>query len=225
MPENTAHTTRTQTSADAAAAPGDSRATYASKPSRLAPWHQRLQGHKITPRKIALYVLVLVIVILSSPILPTFIIGCILVAAGIALRIWTFGHLEKNDSMITTGPYAHTRNPAYLGSFVIFAGFIVAAGNPFSAAGILVWALGLIAVAVFFASYLPRKYAREYPRLEQAFPEGFKAHAAHVPDFFPRLTPWRSGDTRSFSWTCVRANHEIWWPVMLTLGLAVVWLV
>ena len=51
--------------------------------------------------------------------------------AGLALRIWTFGHLEKNQHMITTGPYAHSRNPAYLGSFLIVCGFGLAAGTPF----------------------------------------------------------------------------------------------
>lgn len=200
-------------------------AFYANNPGQRAPWYKRLKRRQITFRKVALYVAVAVVVALSSPIVPTFIIGSMLVAAGLALRIWTFGHLEKNQSMITTGPYAYTRNPAYLGSFIVFCGFVLAAGSPFSAAGLVVWALGLVMLVVFFHSYLPRKYAREYPRLEQAFPEGFKVHAANVPDFFPRLTPWHSGDTRAFSWACVRANHELWWPAALGLALAFIWFV
>lgn len=196
---------------------------YVNNPGQRAPWYKRLQQRRITPRKIALYVLVAAIVILSSPIAPTFIIGALLVVCGIALRIWTFGHLEKNEHMITTGPYAHTRNPAYLGSFTIVCGFVLAAGNPSSVAGLFVWGLGLVMLVVFFRNYLPRKYAREYPRLEQAFPEEFQRHAANVPHFLPRLTPWRSGDTRSFSWSCVQANHEFWWSVVLCLGLVLLW--
>lgn len=218
-------TTDITDSASATTNPEASRSHYVNKPSRREPWYKRLKRHRMTPRKIALYLLVLAILTLSSPIVPAFMLGCVLVGAGIALRIWTFGHLEKNDAMITTGPYAYTRNPAYLGSFMIFCGFALAAGNPFSAAGLLVWGLGLAGLAVFFGVYMPRKYAREYPRLEAAFPQGFKAHAANVPDFFPRLTPWRSGDTRSFSWGRVRANNELWWPVILGLGLALTWLV
>lgn len=196
---------------------------YANNPGQRAPWYKRLQQRRITPRKIALYALVVAIVALSSPILPTFIVGTLLVASGIALRIWTFGHLEKNQNMITTGPYAHTRNPAYLGSFIIVCGFVLAAGNPFSVAGLAVWGLGLVMLVVFFRNYLPRKYAREYPRLEQAFPEEFQRHAANVPHFLPRMTPWNSGDSRSFSWACVQANHEFWWSATLSLGLILLW--
>src|SRR5699024_2429334 len=165
-----------------------------------------------------------VLLVLSSPVISTFVAGALLVAAGVALRIWTFGHLVKNERMTTTGPYGYTRNPAYLGSFVIFCGFALAAGNPFSIGGWLVWLMGLAMLVVFFRFYLPRKYAREYPRLAQAFPQSFEAHATNVPDFFPRLAPWRSGDTRTFSWACVHANNELWWAPILTLGLVLLWL-
>lgn len=198
---------------------------YARKPSQLAPWHERLRQRKITGRKVGLYILVAAILAFSSPIAPTFIAGAMLVALGAAVRIWTFGHLEKNEHMVTTGPYAHSRNPAYLGSFFIVCGFVLAAGNPYSVAGLIIWGLGLATLAVFFQRYLPRKYAREYPRLEKAFPNDFKAHAANVPDFMPRLTPWRSGDDRRFSWACVQANHELFWPTLLVAALALLWFV
>lgn len=191
---------------------------------QLAPWHQRLRQRRMTLRKIALYAVVAAIVILSSPIAPTFIVGAIITACGIGVRIWTFGHLEKNEHMVTTGPYAHTRNPAYLGSFLVASGFILAAGNPFSVLGLAVWGIGVVALVIFFRNYLPRKYAREYPRLEMTFPQEYKRHAANVPDFFPRLRPWRSGDSRRFSLACVRANHEFWWAPILTVGFILLWL-
>lgn len=196
---------------------------YANNPGQRAPWYQRLKKRRMTLRKIALYALVLALFVFSVPVLPTFIAGAMLVAAGLGVRVWTFGHLEKNEHMITTGPYARTRNPAYLGSFLVAGGFVLAAGNPFSVAGLLVWGLGAAMLVVFMCSYLPRKYAREYSRLEQAFPQQYRLHAANVPDFFPRVTPWDSGDTRRFSWACVNANHE-WWSAAAALGLALLWL-
>src|SRR5699024_8876534 len=121
--------------------------------------------------------------ILASPIVPTFSVGAAIVVAGLALRIWTFGHLQKNVHMVTSGPYAYTRNPAYLGSFIITCGFMLAAGNPYTPAGLAVWGLGVGSVIVFFLRYLPRKYALEYSRLESRFPECYREHAAHVPNF------------------------------------------
>ena len=74
---------------------------------------------KLTPRKVMAYGGVLVLVSLADPRPISFAIGAFLMFLAWALRVWTFGHLEKNVNMVTTGPYAHTRNPAYLGSFLI----------------------------------------------------------------------------------------------------------
>lgn len=205
------------------ASPASGNRYYENNPGQRAPWYQRLRKRRLTLRKLALYAAVALLFALSAPSVPTFVAGTLLVAMGLAARIWTFGHLEKNQCMVTTGPYAHSRNPAYLGSFLVACGFVLAAGNPFSPAGLLVWGVGALLLAVFLRSYLPRKYRREYPRLERAFPQQFHAHAAHVPDFFPRLRPWHSGDTRRFSWACVNANHE-WWSLPAAVGLALLWL-
>ena len=85
-------------------------------------------------------------------------------------------------------------------------------------------AIGLsLLVAVFFLVYLPRKFAREYSRLQARFGELATRHAQNVPDFWPRLAPWRSGDPRRFSWKLVTHNHEWPWGVVLAIALAAVW--
>ncbi|MDZ7630439.1 MAG: methyltransferase [Gemmatimonadaceae bacterium] len=43
------------------------------------------------------------------------------------MRAWSTGHIVKNQVLTTTGPYAHTRNPLYLGSFLMALGFALAA--------------------------------------------------------------------------------------------------
>jgi hypothetical protein len=35
---------------------------------------------------------------------------------GEAVRLWASGHIEKTERLATGGPYAHTRNPLYVGS-------------------------------------------------------------------------------------------------------------
>ena len=92
---------------------------------------------------------------------------------GIVLRALASGHVKKDQELTTTGPYAYTRNPLYLGSVIIAAGFAVAAQN--------VWIVGLI-LAMFAAIYVPVIRAEE-AYLQAKFPE-YAAYAARV----PRLT-------------------------------------
>ncbi len=177
-----------------------------------------------TWRKAAVFLSALAVLALADPRPATFLGGCVLVLLAWLIRVWAFGHLEKNELMVTTGPYAHTRNPAYLGSFIALVGVSLAAGNPESRQGMVVWGLALVLAVAFFFFYLPRKFQREYRRLRQLFgDEQIDRHAANVPDFLPRLSPWRSGQERSFSWKLVGENHEWPWGLVLGLVLALVW--
>lgn len=177
-----------------------------------------------TRRKAAVFLSAAALLALADPRPATFAAGCGLVALAWLLRIWAFGHLEKNALMVTTGPYAHTRNPAYLGSFLALLGVSLAAGNAATSQGRLVWALAILLAVAFFMLYLPRKLAREYSRLRRLFGDDVVArHADHVPDFLPRLRPWRSGDSRCFSWRRVGENHEWAWGGILAVVLVLVW--
>ena len=174
-------------------------------------------------RQIGVYLSAILLALLADPRPATFAAGCVLVALALALRIWAFGHLDKNQHMVTTGPYAHTRNPAYLGSFLAMLGLALAAGNAESTRGRIVWGLALLFVVVFFVLYLPRKFEREYGRLRRKFGADLDRHAANVPNFWPRLSPWKSGDPRRFSWERVTYNHEWPWSVVLAALLVAIW--
>jgi protein-S-isoprenylcysteine O-methyltransferase Ste14 len=106
--------------------------------------------------------------------------GSIFVLAGLGVRAAASGHIRKNRELTTTGPYAYTRNPLYLGSILIAAGFIVAAGN--------LW-IALATVLMFLIIYLPVIRAEER-YLRSVFAD-YDQYAAQVPRFFPRLTPYR----------------------------------
>lgn len=184
----------------------------------------RLQHRKLTVRKLVLYAIAVALLIGAQPAAFTFVLGGVIVCTGLALRIWSFGHLEKNQELITTGPFAYTRNPAYLGSALVGGGVALAAGNAASSGGIALWALGVVGLGLFFMVYLPRKYRREYARLSQLFPQEFERHARHVPHFIPRLTPWQSGSERRFSWALVLLNHELVWPLTCLVALGLMWI-
>jgi protein-S-isoprenylcysteine O-methyltransferase Ste14 len=107
-------------------------------------------------------------------------VGSVFIAAGLAVRAAASGHIRKNRELSTTGPYAHTRNPLYLGSILIAIGFLLAAHNP--------W-IAVAAGVMFVAIYLPVVRAEEH-YLRALFLD-YDRYAAHVPRFFPRWTPYR----------------------------------
>jgi hypothetical protein len=107
--------------------------------------------------------------------------GFAIAALGVLIRALASGHIRKNAELATTGPYAYTRNPLYLGSIIIAIGFIIAARN--------LW-IGIGALAMFAFIYLPVITAEE-KYLQSAFP-GYARYAKEVPRFLPRLTPYRA---------------------------------
>ena len=101
-----------------------------------------------------------------------------LVLPGLWLRAYAAGYVKKNRELTQTGPYAHTRNPLYLGSMLIAAGFAVA---------LLSWPVGLVLALGFAAIYIP-VIASEERFLRATFPD-FDDYCRRVPRLIPRLTP------------------------------------
>ena len=64
---------------------------------------------------------------------------------------------------------------------------------------------------------------REYPRLQKLFGEQLEEHAANVPNLWPRITSWRSGQERSFSLSLLRENHELSWGVAFVIALTAIY--
>ncbi|MGA6981877.1 MAG: isoprenylcysteine carboxylmethyltransferase family protein [Candidatus Sulfotelmatobacter sp.] len=104
-------------------------------------------------------------------------LGAILVVPGLLIRALASGHVRKNEVLATSGPYAYTRNPLYLGSLVMGMGFCVAARS---------WWVGVMLLVMFFAIYLP-VIRDEEAFLRRTFPE-FEDYANKVPRMLPRLT-------------------------------------
>jgi len=114
----------------------------------------------------------------------TLVIGGLLALPGLGLRAWASGHLKKNESLATTGPYAYTRNPLYLGSFIMGLGFTIAAGQPF---------LILIFVIMILGIYLPVMRV-ESQTLSELFGRKYERYASEVPLFLPRFSPYRQNE-------------------------------
>jgi protein-S-isoprenylcysteine O-methyltransferase Ste14 len=111
-----------------------------------------------------------------------------LVLPGLWLRAYASGYVKKNRELTVTGPYAHTRNPLYLGSMMIAAGFAVA---------LLSWPVTVVLALGFTAIYVP-VIASEERFLRATFPT-FGDYCQQVPRLIPRLTPARSPSGQSSS--------------------------
>lgn len=101
-----------------------------------------------------------------------------LVLPGLWLRGYAAGYVKKNRELTQTGPYAHTRNPLYLGSMLMAAGFALA---------LLSWPVALALAMGFAVIYVP-VIASEERFLRANFP-GFDDYCRRVPRLIPRLTP------------------------------------
>ena len=144
----------------------------------------------------------------ARPSLASLALGLPLALVGEALRFWAAGHIEKTRSLATGGPYAHTRNPLYVGSMVIAAGLALGSASP--------WTLGV--AAVYLTVFYPAVIRQEASFLRQKFPTDYGPWEREVPLFLPRLRPAGPRSSR-FAWRRVLENHE--WRAALAIPLTV----
>jgi hypothetical protein len=107
--------------------------------------------------------------------------------AGLIIRALASGHVQKNEQLATSGPYAYTRNPLYLGSLIMACGFALASRS---------WIVAAIAVLMLLAIYIPVIRSEE-EFLQARFPE-FADYCRNVPRLVPKLRS-NQGSAGSFS--------------------------
>lgn len=174
----------------------------------------------LSPRQLLTFAAVGVLLVLADPRPIPYAIGCLLAAAGIAVRIWGCGHLRKNQAVVTSGPYAHVKNPLYVGTFLLAVGGVLAAGSP-RWPSILVWTVfGPAFLLVWFAWYMPKKQRVEGTRLQKAFGDEYERYAEAVPAFVPQWTPYAAAAPVRWSMATLRSNHELGLDVLLVLSFA-----
>lgn len=135
------------------------------------------------------FVFAVVFLWLARPSLSSLLWSLVLVVPGVWLRAYASGYVKKNTELAQTGPYAHTRNPLYLGSMMIAFGFAWASMR---------WEIALALVILFAAIYGPTIRSEE-EFLRGHFAE-FDAYTRRVPRLLPRITPAKTdAEAGSFS--------------------------
>ena len=127
------------------------------------------------------FVFSVVYIWLAQPTRTALVAGALVMFPGLVLRGLASGHVQKDRQLTTSGPYAYTRNPLYLGSLMLAAGFAIAARS---------WWIVAIMLLMFAVIYVP-VIAGEERYLRQTFPD-YDDYARHVPRLWPRLTPYGS---------------------------------
>ena len=118
----------------------------------------------------------------AKPTVPSILGGMCMMLAGEAIRFVSAGTLKKRTEVTRTGIYAYTRNPLYIGSFLLGAGACIMGRDLFFS-------------MVFVFSYLlfyRRVINREERFLASRHGDEYERYLAEVPRLIPRrisLTP------------------------------------
>lgn len=148
-------------------------------------------------KKAGLLTAVLFLILLARPNPFSLVAGGLVVFLGEALRVWSAGHLIRNNELTTSGPYAYMRDPFYLGRLFLLIGFCLM-GWGYN------WILLIIGLSVFFFDYMPRKRRKEMTRLEKIFGEKYTNYSSYAPSLLPRIRPYPNANKR-------RWNRDLFW--------------
>ena len=145
---------------------------------------------------------------LSHDVVAVSAIGLLLALIGQAIRIGTIGlayiirggkdRLPYADTLVTSGIYAHTRNPMYLGNAFLLAGLAIATDS---------WVFVLIGVPIAVALHVTM-IAAEEDFLRGKFGAEFIDYCRATPRIWPRLSGlWTTLSSMTFNWKRV-ADRE-----------------
>jgi len=150
-------------------------------------------------------------IIFAKPDLTSFLTGLGVCIVGLLIRTWSAGHLRKEKKLAISGPYQYTRNPLYLGNFVIGIGVVFASRSW--------WVLGYF--AAYFLLFYPLAIKREMKRMKELFPQEYDEYKKKAPLFFPTWKSFSLSGENKFSWKLFKKNKE--WRALI--GAVLFWLI
>jgi len=147
-------------------------------------------------------------------------LGVICLLKGTYLRMAARGYKKefsnKGHGLVTDGLYTLTRNPMYLGTFLIGSGFLL-----------IVWPWWFwVIFSVFFFLRFNKQIVAEEAHLSQLFGEQYKKYCQKTPQFFPSVKgmiylkmayvfPWK------MCWSTKERLGLLGWPT-LAFGLKII---
>jgi protein-S-isoprenylcysteine O-methyltransferase Ste14 len=145
--------------------------------------------------------------------------GLCLVLTGLGVRVLAAGFAGRHtrsskiegSKLATAGPYAHVRNPIYLGSVVLGFGMVLLIGDR---------RLLVPCALTFLALYFGLIPAEE-EFLGQKFQQEYEAYSRHVPRLLPRLKAWAPAGVAKtrFDWPAAYGEWRLSLILAVILGL------
>lgn len=132
-------------------------------------------------------------------------LGVLICLFGAWIRFWGSGFLRKDSKPAVGGPYAHTRNPLYLGTYLMGIGCAIAISN---------WIFALT-LSIVYALVYQSIIQDEEDKLKGILGKPYLRYLELVPRFFPRLIPAQRTQLQevnseeahfSFSWELAMRN-------------------
>lgn len=168
-------------------------------------------------------------VLFAAPTWETMAVGAVIALCGEAIRFWGVayaGSLTRvtgsvgAPEVVVTGPYAHTRNPLYIGNIMMYSGV-----------GLMANALAPWLVMVTFL-YFVVQYSMivslEEEFLEKEFGDEYLRFKREVPRFFPRLAPYRvpAQEHQKANWAeAIRSERRTFQAILIMMVLLVaIWI-
>lgn len=140
------------------------------------------------------------------------ILGLPVIISGEGIRVWSSGHISKNTEITKDGPYSLSRNPLYVGNFLLGVGFVVMAA--------IIWMVPVF--LLLFAGLYHHTIRNEEDYLAKKFPEDWADYMESVPRYIPVLN-WPEYSSGKFSWSLVKKHRETnnWVAITIIIGLLV----
>jgi protein-S-isoprenylcysteine O-methyltransferase Ste14 len=155
---------------------------------------EKLRAFVFKNRGLLLSLPALALVNRGKPSAASVALGLPVAFAGELIRCWAVGYsgeTTRNDvvtapKLVTGGPYAHVRNPLYIGNFVTAAGFAIAFTGkncPAMRTALLAGSLGVMAAV--YTAIIPHEEAF----LRAQFGADYEEYCRWVPRLIPTLRP------------------------------------
>jgi len=163
--------------------------------------------------------LALIMVILARPTTLNFLVGLAIILTGKGIRIWAAGYIGDDvlgattetapPTLVTTGPYAHIRNPLYVGNFFICLGACIMSN--------INWIIYPIFLVLFIFLYWNIVLFEERV-LQRKFDEEFEDYRKTVSRIIPKLRGFSKASVHKFNFKRAMKYESI-------SSLAIIWLI